>query len=423
MPRGFFFSYARINRDDHLNRFYDDLCKEAALKQYWPGGEIGFFDTKSLETGTMWEPELEKALGSSRVLVAICSPNYINSTYCGKEFQIFHERHQDFIKRYQPQKGPRFIFPVIWGHPSGSLHDTIKLYQLANDGLGGSKFPQAYMENGLHYLMKLDQHKDDYRIFVTHLAHQIVDAATEHALDELANVRPLDQVKNAFAAESAAEEPEASQAFFAFVAGKPTELVNKVKSVDRYRLKGGGDWRPFLPKTDTMTYLASGSASNQNLFYREVPADGSLLDLIEAADKRKEIVVIVVDPWTLKLSSYQGLMKEYDKKNFKNCALLVSWSADGTETEQELQELRELVSETFEYKKSLRKMIPYRDDIRSITTLKGELIKILVNWKKKYIASIPNPVQLKNDEVEQDAQQAGRKLDRLAIVAGPGGGR
>jgi FxsC-like protein len=420
MPRGFFFSYAQQDRDQYLDQFYADLCKEAGLKKYWP--EFGFFDKESIETGTMWKPELEKALSSCRVLVAICSPSYVNRPYCGKEFQVFHERHLEFVSRYQPQKGPRFIFPVIWGHPSDSLHEKIKLYQLSNDALGGSKFPAAYMENGLHYLMRLDQNKDDYRILVTHLAHQIVDAATERLLDELASVRPLDQVENAFAAESAADEPEASRAFFAFVAGKPTELINKVRSVDRYRLMGGGDWRPFLPKADTMTSLASGLAVNQNLFYREVPADGTLMNLIEAADKRKEIVVIVVDPWTLKLSSYQDLMKEYDKRNFDNCALLVSWSADGSETEQERDELRRLVEETFEFKKDLKRRIPYRDDIRSITTLKGELIKVLANWKKKRIASA-KPVQIKNDEVAQDAQQAGRQLDRLAIVAGPGGGR
>jgi FxsC-like protein len=423
MARGFFFSYARINRDDYLNQFYADLCKEAALKDYWPGGEFGFFDTESIETGTMWKPELEKALGSSRVLVAICSPQYINSPYCGKEFQVFHERHQDFVSRYKPQKGPRFIFPVIWGHPSGSLHETIKLYQLANDALGGSKFPDAYMENGLHNLMSLVRYKDDYTMFVTHLAHQIVDAAKEQDLDDLADVRPLDQVKNAFAAESAEEVPEGSRAFFVFVAGKPTELVNKVRSVDRYRLQGGGDWRPFFPKTDTMTYLGSDSVRSQSLHYREKPADGTLMKLIEDANRTKEIVVIVVDPWTLRLSSYQDLMKEYDAKNFNNCALLVSWCGDGSETEEELEELRQLVGETFEYKKSLKRLIPYRDDIRSIAALKVELAKILANWKKKYIASIPNPVQINNDEVEKDAQHTGRKLDRLAIVAGPGGER
>src|SRR5438034_8836373 len=118
MDRGFFFSYARANRDQYLDQFYKDLCEEAALKEFWPNHEVGFFDTKSIETGTMWDQELAKALSTCRVLVAICSPDYVNSTYCGKEFQVFHERHQTYQTRHKSAKQPRFIFPVVWGHPS-----------------------------------------------------------------------------------------------------------------------------------------------------------------------------------------------------------------------------------------------------------------------------------------------------------------
>ena len=43
MPREFFFSYARANRDEYLDRFYKDLCDEAALKEYWPDGNWQWF--------------------------------------------------------------------------------------------------------------------------------------------------------------------------------------------------------------------------------------------------------------------------------------------------------------------------------------------------------------------------------------------
>jgi FxsC-like protein len=423
MGRGFFFSYARANRDEYLDRFFKNLCDEAALKEYWPSREIGFFDAKTLETGTMWEEGLANALRTCGVLVAICSPDYVNSPYCGKEFQIFHERQQSYIDRRRPSKPPRFIFPVIWGHPSGSLRDIIRRYQLSDDSLAGGKFPAAYMEWGLHYLMKLERHKEDYESFITRLAHQIVDAAREHDLEELTTLRPLDEVASAFHSDTETEDAAGSRAWFAFVAGRPTELV-KLRTVDRYRLKGGGDWRPFHPDSvDTVGLLAYTSAARQNLFYRELPADNSLLDAIKAARKRREIVVIVVDPWTLNLSSYNKIMEEYDTNNYENCALLVPWNAPDQETEQQREALRDLVGRTFRFKKQQRKLIYYRDDISSERVLKSELLKVLVRWKARYIETAKKTAEIKNDSIEQEARSAGRAIDRQPVVAGPGGNR
>ncbi len=423
MPRGFFFSYARANRDEYLNRFYQDLCDEAALKDYWPNREIGFFDAKAIETGTIWDEELAKALRTSSVLVAMCSPDYVNSTYCGKEFQVFRERHREYVARYRPVNAPRFIFPVIWGHPGGSLREVILRYQLADDGMGEGKFPTAYMQEGLRYVMKLERHREDYKTLVTHLAHRIVDASKEHRLDDLVNLKPLDQLTSAFHTDPVEAEQDGSQAWFAFVAGQPTELVS-LRNVDRYRLKGASDWRPFHPDSfETVGSLAHTSVARQNLSYRELAANTSLMDAIKAARQRHEVVVLVVDPWALKLPSYLKVMEDYDANNYDNCALLIPWNSPDPETDGQREELRELVEKTFRFKKQQRKLIYYRDDIGSARTLKSELLKILVRWKTRSIETAPKPAQIKNEKVEREAREAGRHIDRQPVVTGPGGNR
>jgi FxsC-like protein len=147
------------------------------------------------------------------------------------------------------------------------------------------------------------------------------------------------------------------------------------------------------------------------------------MDAIKAAKNRGEIVVIVVDPWTLKLSSYLEIMEAYDANNYENCALLVSWNAPDPETEHEKEALRELVGNTFRFKKHQRKLIYYRDDIGSARALKSELLKVLVRWKAKYIETAQKGAGIKNEKIEREAREAGRQIDRLSIVAGPGGSR
>src|SRR5579872_4578138 len=195
MAYRFFFSYARENRDRDLDRFFKHLCTAVKLEEYVRRDELAFFDGESIQTGAPWKDTLAKGLRTSRVLVAVCSPDYINSDYCGKEFQVFLERVASYAAAKNLQDAPRLILPVIWGNPKGSLREVISQYQYTDDA-----YPRIYAEEGLRYLAQLSNRKDDYKRFVKRLAQKIVNGARDHPLPDLPVLRSLDQVKSAWAA-------------------------------------------------------------------------------------------------------------------------------------------------------------------------------------------------------------------------------
>ena len=81
----FFLSYAR--RDDRgsafVGRFYDDLVEELARLGADCSGQQPFLDIERIGLGMDWESTLGNEIGHCRALVALCSPAYVNSLYCG----------------------------------------------------------------------------------------------------------------------------------------------------------------------------------------------------------------------------------------------------------------------------------------------------------------------------------------------------
>jgi len=93
MPYDFFLSYSRGNSGPQLKRFFKDLSDVVRQKRGLPqGATVGFFDQNSLERGDEWESEIVDAIQTSKVMVAITSPAYFKSDYCGKELGLFQQR-------------------------------------------------------------------------------------------------------------------------------------------------------------------------------------------------------------------------------------------------------------------------------------------------------------------------------------------
>src|SRR5437660_4800530 len=108
----FFLSYARIDRDNYLRRFVRLLSETIPRRTNVQLANIGFFDGKDIEPGDQWTTALETGLQTSRVLIALYSPNYFERPYCGKEWTIFRSRLQGVT----PAGGapPPLIIPILW---------------------------------------------------------------------------------------------------------------------------------------------------------------------------------------------------------------------------------------------------------------------------------------------------------------------
>jgi hypothetical protein len=64
-------SYAHAGKqsDGAAEKFYNRLKDDLeGLVSPPPGTDVGFFDTRGLTAGVVWEPELADALGQSQVL-------------------------------------------------------------------------------------------------------------------------------------------------------------------------------------------------------------------------------------------------------------------------------------------------------------------------------------------------------------------
>lgn len=382
MPYRFFFSYARENRDPLLNRFYEDLCKQVRLKKFHETGKVGFFDGEAIKAGAPWKIELGEAIRTAMSFVAICSPDYVNSEYCGKELNAFLGRYNRYLENTNLVQRPRLLQAVIWGAPSGSLHQAVTGFQYTDD-----EYPAVYAAEGLRYMMQLKDYEDDYKEFVTRLAHKLVDYSEQHPLPEASRIPELDQIESAFSPRrQETPDSDGNSAWFVFVAAKPGEFPSDRRSVDRYKLRGGRDWKPFAPDSiETVGIIAQATASKYSFYYEELQLNGEIETQIEEAERRGEPVIVIVDAWTLRISSYRDWMLRLDRRNFENCVVLVPVNHPDPETDRSVQDLERIVKDTFKWRTSLRNKFYFRHSIYSARELRSLLLKSFAEFTNRTV--------------------------------------
>lgn len=415
MPEHWFFlSYARAD-GSYVTKFLHDVAqqvrsKEEALSRFDPG-DIGFMDRASTEPGDDWDHALLDALRHARVLVCMLSRGYLASEYCAKEFEVFRRRIEEYRARLSPGQRPRLILPVL-GHPLarlGKLPPAIS--QLQYDHVD---FGELYPQKGLFVLSNNSRYREEYDQFLDAFTWKLVDAAREHPLPPSAAVRPLSQVENAFrTGDNTNDRRQAGPTSirFVFVAGDREEAGQVRDQVDAYAATTGSgrEWRPFLPSTSrSVGALSSGAASGQDLFPEDLPVDDGSVARIRHAEEENSIVLLIVDPWSVRLARYRDFLESYDKATFLNSGVLVLWNLDDDETarnEPALREsLRRVMSRTYIVNGCIR------DSVRNADQFGVELVQAVHEIRRRMAARAP---------VYQNARSdAGIQLPQLA---GPGG--
>jgi hypothetical protein len=93
-----FFSYKRHSITDEWHRTTMERI------QYWLAQNLGvrdapiFFDTNSIQNGTVFAEEIEDALRASKAIISVMSPLYFTSDHCMAELNTFVER-EDHVER------------------------------------------------------------------------------------------------------------------------------------------------------------------------------------------------------------------------------------------------------------------------------------------------------------------------------------
>lgn len=402
----FFFSYARTDAGtEHLKTFYSDLVYEvrrkAGLHNDTPESHIGFMDT-GISLGADWAQRLGNALHTCRTFICLYSPSYFKSPDCGKEFQVFNSRLDEYIRASGSKiERPNLIFPVLWDTPriiTKSLPPAVSGIEYINDSLG-----ELYASKGLYILSKVrsQENVNAYNQFVLSFAELIVQEADPNRLPPSSPPRPFEQEKNAFqtVADEGAQGITATTrggpnaAHFVYVAGSNSELGSVRRKVDCYG-EDEKEWRPFHPGLEKPVWLISQSvATTEGLEYSRLCIDEDFIGRLREAEEKNVIVVIVVDPWSIQVESYKNKMTEFDRRDFLNCGILIPWNEQDEETCQSMHALQRGVQATFERKFFLNPTY-FRGSIRSPEELQKQICDTINEVRARLIkrAEIKSPL-------------------------------
>jgi FxsC-like protein len=402
MGREFFFSYTRGNNDPYLKKLFDDLSEEVRNLRGLPAGaETGFFDQRNLELGEDWDAALVEALQGCKVMVAIASPGYFKSEYCGKEWALFRERMK--AATAPGAKVPPLLKPVVWM--------PVKIDELPASIAAGHLNvgdPQAiHNARGVRYLLKqIHEQRSAYNEFVEALAKQIVDAADAHPLPALATVPTLANTRSAFARDAAPTPPGGAAAIvlppaptgpshvlFIYVAAHPQAIAG-AHAPEAYVETGGADWKPFYPQHTTRVhrFVQSIVAGDDLDFTSEaMPFGPNLIARVDEAWRQRQIVVLIVDPWSLHWDAkkraspeYQALLRALDARLDYHWCVLVPWNEADADAMAERDAITATVRDTFDRHANLApNPMFYRDGIASADELRRTLGDVLTRLKEE----------------------------------------
>jgi FxsC-like protein len=284
----------------------------------------------------------------------MCSPNYFQKPYCGKEWQVFRDRRDLYLNTNPHGPRPRTILPVMWWPVSeqmfGALPEHVRDVQLAADDRGTN-----HQADGLRELVKRRQ--VGATKFITHLAETIIANSTP----EMPQVtrRSIKEYPSAFEHPSAALASSSASRLGAEPLERPTdavcvvvaagrhELANGMANADAYGQAGGADWHPFPPDQRDAGALVRAAADTEQLQVEIVPPEASLLQKVELAWNSNIAAVLLVDRWTLRIERYFQQIAEFDRQYFPNAVILVPWNAADNPTSMDRALLDTLVDHAF----------------------------------------------------------------------------
>jgi TIR domain len=108
-----FLSYARVDNREN-DRYVERLAEEmTSLYRLRTGRQLRIFlDRQEITTSQMWEREIHAALRRSSIMIAVLSPAYFRSSWCGREWDGFIAASRDRSITYGITPYLKLIFPV-----------------------------------------------------------------------------------------------------------------------------------------------------------------------------------------------------------------------------------------------------------------------------------------------------------------------
>jgi hypothetical protein len=179
----FFLSYGRTHRggsvrtaeragfDDKVLRFFDGLSEHVRQLVGSRMGAVPGFVDQSIRAGEEWEQVILEKVRTAPVFVALISADYVDSEWCGKEWDAFSRRRPERVEgeggSYQTT-----ILPVIWSPlPRFMVPKVVQRVQRFAPRVEASR---AYINNGIYGLLSAGEStRADYEAVVWELAMMV----------------------------------------------------------------------------------------------------------------------------------------------------------------------------------------------------------------------------------------------------------
>lgn len=157
---------------------------------------------------------------------------------------------------------------------------------------------------------------------------------------------------------------------------------------DPYVDVGGADWKPFFPENRTRVHtFLQNFVSNDELGFSsdELPFGPNLVAEIDDAWRRRQIVVVIVDGWSVHWDPrYRDVLKRLDERLDYHWCVLVPWNERDADSVAHRQQIQAAISLTFDRHANLApNPMFFRTGIGSADELKAALREVLTRLKEE----------------------------------------
>lgn len=349
----FYVSYARADDSPYLRRFCEDLAREIALKTAERPDRIMFLSSDSTPVGSVLWRQHADALSAARTMVAMVTPHYLRSEFCGREWQLFSERAR-------PGTQPSIV-PVQWAPVEGALPAAVSKYLL----WGGNE-PRA-----VHQLARL--RREQYFDLISRMAVSMVKIGRQGRAAPAQAPSSLEGVANAFADLDDRRHSRPDIAVLVVLAGSSREMTEIRRESPAYG-ESAEDWAPWPPRK--VIELASGAVAEAGL--SAVMLSGGDAAMLSTSQP----TLVVVDLWALRLERVRTQLAHFNSTQQDITGYIVVSGAGKVGEEEEEAGLRALLRRTLDdASRSPKKFREVRTEaeltlavVSIATTLKLELI-------------------------------------------------
>ena len=356
----FFFSYARDNYSNarwerygeagnYLHGFFDQISREVSDLSGVPSAEVGYMDQERLRLADFWDSQLIDSLQSSRVLLAILSPHYFQSENCGREFEFFRKKLEAYKRDLGKASSTHRIIPIFWEDMQFCFKNiSIDIARVITDlNMHQAGMPENYPRvKGAKQICKLQI--EDMSKLCRQIAERIVELAQMEPIPDLQFSGDFREILSAFHSKERVSEYTSlvdgiNSINIVYVVGTKREMADAgYECLDIYD-DNRGSWLPFVHSLGATIEMATqeGVKIAGQTEYRNLGLPDDLLNMLNEAEKQENLVLLVLDRNALKVPRILEVMKQYDRVNYKNIALV---TAGGNDVEIHH------VEEVFEYK-------------------------------------------------------------------------